>query len=248
MFQEKAGNQSEEIQKTLVAVGEISARTRENSKIAGLAGTLTHDAVAQAQKGAEIARETAVATSRIETITSEVTKITKVIENFAFQTNLLAIIAAVEAARAGDAGRGFAVVAGEVRNLAQRSAEASKDIANLTRQSEEEVARGVELARAAGTALEEIRTGVAIMDDAVGKIAVASEHQAQSVENIEDVLGNMSKSVEVVSVLATNGLESSASLAMELRSLEEQTGHFSTRGPNKKNAAPLSGERRYPTP
>lgn len=159
-------------------------------------------AAARSRSGRETIEAAVRSMSQIEAITAEITKITKVIEGFAFQTNLLSINAAVEAARAGEAGKGFAVVAGEVRGLAERSAKASRDIAELIARSGREVAEGVQHVAEAGAALGEIdaavESAVASVDTIAGEVAT----QAGAIGELRDALDRMSADTGDLATLA----------------------------------------------
>ena len=226
----RARAQEAELAKTSQSVNVISERVAENTAAAIQAEKLSRDTVEKAARGGEVVRKTVEAMYGIERITAEVGKISKVIENFAFQTNLLSINAAVEAARAGDAGRGFAVVAAEVRSLSQRSTEASKDIAKLIRESEQQVSEGVGLAQAAGDSLEEIGSFVTQVEAAVRNIAGASRLQGTAVRDVTEAVMQLENAVVGVTKLANEGAEQAQRLAADHRELDEFVDRFSTRG------------------
>lgn len=226
----RASAQEAELAKTSDAVNDISDRVAENTAAANQAEKLSRETVDKASRGSEVVRRTVEAMNGIERITTEVGKISKVIESFAFQTNLLSINAAVEAARAGDAGRGFAVVAAEVRSLSQRSTEASKDIAKLIRDSEQQVAQGVGLAQAAGDSLEEIGSFVTQVESAVRDIAGASRLQGAAVQDVTEAVRQLENAVVGVTKLAVEGAERAQRLASDHMELDEFVDRFSTRG------------------
>lgn len=177
-------------------------------------------AATKAERGAEIVQQTIDAIGKIEAITDEVTDTIKVIESFAFQTNLLALNAGVEAARAGDAGRGFAVVATEVRSLAQRSAEASKTISDLTRRVEQTVAEGAKFAASAGEALTEIDHSVENVVSATTMIAEVSQSQTTSIQGVNDTVRSFDRSFQRLANLAVDGKSQATNLREQSGSLQ----------------------------
>ncbi|MGE5405375.1 MAG: methyl-accepting chemotaxis protein, partial [Candidatus Saccharibacteria bacterium] len=148
----------------------------------------------------------------IKKSSTEIAKIIKVIDEIAFQTNILALNAAVEAARAGDAGKGFAVVAEEVRNLAQRSAQAAKDTAAIIEKNIELSDKGVEVATRVNGALTEISTGIVKVNELVSEVAAASQEQSQGIMQVNTAVSQMEK---VTQQSAANA-EESAAAAQEL--------------------------------
>ena len=225
----------------------ISEQVSATSDAAGEVDTQAKTAETKAKRGGEIVSEMVHAIKGIEDITAEVSKITKVIENFAFQTNLLSINAAVEAARAGEAGKGFAVVASEVRSLAQRSAEASKNIADLTRRAEREVASGAERAKDAGEALAEIESSVGVVVEAMARIARSAGEQAGGVRDVEHSLKGLSGNLVDLSKLAEDAAGQSQSLSEQARGMDSVVIRFSTR--SERSERPYFGtERRTRAP
>lgn len=183
--------QAASLEETAAAVEEISGNITMTSDSARQADAAARDALAVVLKGAAVVSEAIAAIERIDEHTKQMGEFTRVIEGFAFQTNLLSINAAVEAARAGEVGRGFAVVANEVRNLAQQSAKASHNIADLIGKSETEVKAGVRLARDAGTSLEQIQGAVSGVVENITGIAHATSEQSTGVREVSAALAQL---------------------------------------------------------
>jgi len=235
--------QAASLEQTAAALDEITATVKRSAEGAKQANIAASDAKADATKSGAVMGEAVMAMSEIEQSSGKVTQIIGVIDEIAFQTNLLALNAGVEAARAGDAGRGFAVVAQEVRALAQRSAEAAKEIKALIASSSEQVQRGVRLVGDTGQALEGIVVKVTQIDALIAEIAKSAQEQAiglsevnTSVNQMDQVTQQNSAMVEQATA-AASGLKSEA---MELSRLVErfQTGAGSQRGPRPQVAQP----------
>jgi len=172
-----------------------------------------------AASGGQVVADAVSAMARIEASSQKIGDIVSMIDEIAFQTNLLALNAAVEAARAGDAGKGFAVVAQEVRNLAQRSAQASKEIKGLIAQSTSEVKTGADLVKGAGKTLDDILSSVKRVADIVGEIAAASAEQALGIDHVNSAVTQMDEMTQQNAAL----VEESAAAA---HALEEQSGEL----------------------
>ena len=211
----------------------LAAAIEESNKVIGsMAGAMADMAGQSAEaeavvktaserstSGRTVVANAVEAMQNIEEMTSEISKITKVIEGFAFQTNLLSINAAVEAARAGEAGKGFAVVASEVRSLAERSAKASRDIAELIDRSGQEVSKGVRLVNDAGGALTEIDGSVAEAVSSIGLISQGVAEQSTGMAEVKTALANMQDETnEVASLSEFNG--------QAAQELDEQVGEM----------------------
>lgn len=179
------------LEQTSTAIRQIMEAIRMSSGRAETASRLAADARGNSDRSGAIVGEAVSAMERIESASVEISKIINVIDEIAFQTNLLALNAGVEAARAGEAGKGFAVVAQEVRELAQRSANAAKDIKTLITKSAEEVAGGVGLVKQAGTALSTIAGQVIEINDHIHSIAAAAKQQSVGLGEINAAVGRM---------------------------------------------------------
>lgn len=163
---------------------------------------------------------------RIEHSSQEIGQIISVIDEIAFQTNLLALNAGVEAARAGEAGRGFAVVAAEVRALAQRAADAAKQIKTLVGTSSDEVAGGVRLVSEAGSALMRIVEQINEISGTVSRIAATAREEADSIQQINVALGEVDKATQQNAAMAEEASAAGRTLAIESERLSELIGQF----------------------
>ncbi|MCW6506630.1 methyl-accepting chemotaxis protein [Lichenifustis flavocetrariae] len=212
--------QSESLETTTRSVQEIFATVRKTSEGASHAREIVAKAKASAESSGEVVRQAVEAMSGIEQSARQIDQIIGVINDIAFQTNLLALNAGVEAARAGEAGRGFAVVASEVRALAQRSADAAKQIKTLIAASSHRVDQGVELVGETGRVLERIIEQVADINTTVIDIAASAKDQAEGLDRVVATIAQMEKitrqNADMVdkSAAASHGLQSlSESLA-----------------------------------
>lgn len=176
--------QAAAVEETSASLEELSSMTKRNASNAQQANTLMGESVSLINTGQESMKRMVSSIEEIKTSSDETAKIIKTIDEIAFQTNLLALNAAVEAARAGDAGKGFAVVAEEVRNLAQRSAEAAKNTQILIDGSVENSKRGVNVSQETSQVLEEIIVSSRKVAELVAEIAAASNEQAQGIDQM----------------------------------------------------------------
>jgi len=223
-----ASEQAASLEETSSSLEELSSMTRMNAENADQANALASKATASADKGG-----TAVG-RMIETIditkksSDETAKIIKVIDEIAFQTNLLALNAAVEAARAGEAGKGFAVVAEEVKNLAQRSADAAKETSKLIEESQKNADDGVKVTEDVAKELSEISDNIKKATGLMNEVAAASQEQAQGVDQINAAV---SQADQVTQQNAANAEESAAAgneLSTHAKSLQEFTCQLMT--------------------
>jgi methyl-accepting chemotaxis protein len=183
--------QAASLEETSAALDEITATVRSAATRAEEARDMAEKAQGSTVNSRSVVSNAVNAMSRIESASDEISKIISVIDEIAFQTNLLALNAGVEAARAGEAGKGFAVVAQEVRELAQRSASAAKDIKDLITKSGEEVASGVQLVNETGDALGTISEQVAAINDHIASIATAAREQTTGLGEINSAVNQM---------------------------------------------------------
>ena len=210
--------QAASLEETASAMEELTSTVRQNADNAQQANQLADNARQTAQSGGEIVSNAVKAMDEINAASNQIAEIIGVIDDIAFQTNLLALNASVEAARAGDQGRGFAVVATEVRNLAQRSATAAKEIKDLIQDSVNKVGAGAELVGESGTALEEIVTSVIKVGDIVAEIATASQEQATGIDQVNKTISSLDDLTQQNAALAEE--TSAASVSMNQRARE----------------------------
>ena len=194
--------QAASLEETAAALEQVTATAKKTTENARLANQVVRDAKSDAEKSGEIVGRAVEAMGRIEHSSDEISKIISVIDEIAFQTNLLALNAGVEAARAGDAGRGFAVVASEVRALAQRSAEAAKQIKQLIAASGADVGAGVKLVRQTGEALGQIVGKVMEINTLVGQIATGAEEQNSALGEVNTAVSQMDQSTQQNAAMA----------------------------------------------
>jgi methyl-accepting chemotaxis protein len=183
--------QAATLEETAAALEQITATVTKSAAGARQASEVVSTAKAQAERSGEVMTEAVAAMSQIEESSRQITQIIGVIDEIAFQTNLLALNAGVEAARAGDAGKGFAVVASEVRALAQRSADAAKEIKTLISASTDQVAQGVNLVGQTGQALNTIVTQVGEINGLVEEMAHSSQEQSTALHEVNQAVSQM---------------------------------------------------------
>ncbi|MGO7375479.1 methyl-accepting chemotaxis protein [Rhizobium ruizarguesonis] len=218
--------QAAALEQTAAALDEITANVASSSRRAEEARKVAAEANASAATSGQIVTQAVEAMSRIEQSSNEISTIIGVIDEIAFQTNLLALNAGVEAARAGEAGKGFAVVAQEVRELAQRSAKAAKEIKALIQTSSGEVASGVELVSKTGAALKQIGELVVTMNQHVEAIAVSSREQSTGLAEINTAINSLDQTTQQNAAMVEEASAASTSLANETVTLRELIGQF----------------------
>lgn len=222
--------QAAALEETAAALDEITATVRAASSRATEARDMVHATKQSATKSGDIVRSAVTAMGRIEDSSSKISQIIGVIDEIAFQTNLLALNAGVEAARAGEAGRGFAVVAQEVRELAQRSANAAKEIKTLISASAAEVEGGVSLVRSTGDALLEIEGLVNKVNEHVESIATAAREQATALAEINSSVNHMDQMTQKNAAMVEETTAASETLAEESRQLQHILSNFKLGG------------------
>ncbi|MBO0906070.1 methyl-accepting chemotaxis protein [Jiella sonneratiae] len=225
---QRTEQQAASLEETVAALGEVTSAVNQTADGAGHAQTVATSARRKAEKGGAIVAEAVEAMSQIEASSQQINQIIGVIDEIAFQTNLLALNAGVEAARAGEAGKGFAVVAQEVRALAQRSAEAAKEIKGLIQTSSEQVSAGVDLVTASGKSLEEIVAEVSSMTDVIGRIADSAREQATSLREVSGAADQMDKVTQQNAAMVEESTAAAQTLAKETEELAGVMAQFKT--------------------
>ena len=231
------------LEETAAALDQITVTVRKTADGAREA----REVVASAQSGAvasgEVVRRAVEAMAAIESSAQQISQIIGVIDEIAFQTNLLALNAGVEAARAGDAGKGFAVVASEVRALAQRSAEAAKEIKALISASTQQVDEGVQLVGETGKALERILAEVSQINGLVSEIAASAQEQSTGLHQVNTAVNQMDQVTQQNAAMVEESTAASHSLSREADNLNELMAQFRVSG-----SAPAAALVRSPPP
>ncbi|MFK0206354.1 methyl-accepting chemotaxis protein [Agrobacterium sp. NPDC090283] len=226
--------QAAALEETAAALDQIVANVGSSTKLTEEARTVATQANYSATKSAEVVSHAEEAMRRIEQSSQQISNIIGVIDEIAFQTNLLALNAGVEAARAGDAGKGFAVVAQEVRELAQRSAQAAKEIKGLIQNSTTEVESGVKLVRDTGEALNVIGGFIGQINSHMNSIAVSAKEQSTGLAEINTAVNSMDQSTQQNAAMVEEATAAASSLAQEATKLRDLVARFKldgTRGP-----------------
>jgi methyl-accepting chemotaxis protein len=222
--------QAASLEETAAALDQINATVKRSAEGAKLASAAASTARAGAEESGVVVGEAVEAMGEIEQSSKQITQIIGVIDEIAFQTNLLALNAGVEAARAGDAGRGFAVVAQEVRALAQRSADAAKEIKALISSSTAQVERGVRLVGDTGRALGGIVGKVAEIDRLIAEIAQSSQEQASGLNQVNSAVNQMDQVTQQNAAMVEQATAAAASLRTEAVRLTENVSRFRVEG------------------
>jgi len=225
---QRTESQAASIEETAASMHEITTTVRQNADNAQAANQLGTAARDTAEKGGKVVADAVNAVTQIEGSAQKISDIVGLIDEIAFQTNLLALNASVEAARAGEAGKGFAVVAQEVRALAQRSANASKDIKTLISESNAQVKTGATLVNQTGSSLGEIVGAIKKVSDIVAEIAAASREQATGLDQINTAVGQMDEITQRNAALVEETTAAAQSLNNLAHQLAELVGFFKT--------------------
>ena len=218
--------QASSLEETAASMEELTSTVRQNSEHARRANQLAGDAAAVAGEGGRMVGEVVGTMGKIDASSQRIVDIIGVIDGIAFQTNILALNAAVEAARAGEQGRGFAVVASEVRNLAQRSATAAKEIKTLIDDSVEQVQAGTRQVGQAGATMQQIVDSIGQVTVIVSEIAAASEEQSAGIDQVNTAVVEMDRVTQQNAALVEQAAAAAASMREQAGQLAEVVGTF----------------------
>ena len=220
--------QAANLEETAASLEELTSTVTQTSDTARQANQLAHQASQAATRGGEVVGKVVQTMSDITHSSHKMSDIISVIDGIAFQTNILALNAAVEAARAGEAGRGFAVVAGEVRSLAQRSAEAAREIKGLIQGSISNVEAGSELVSQAGRSMEDIVSQVSRVTDLINEMSSATQEQTSGIQQINTAVAQMDQMTQQNAALVEESSAAAASLQSQASDLTQAVAVFKT--------------------
>ena len=223
---QRTEQQAASLEETASSMEELTSTVRQTADNARQANQLANGAADVAAKGGDVVAQVVKTMSEINTSSKKVTDIISVIDGIAFQTNILALNAAVEAARAGEQGRGFAVVAAEVRSLAQRSANAAKEIKQLIADSTQKVEEGTALVDRAGKTMSEIVTSVTRVTDIIGDISAAAQEQSAGIEQVNQAILHMDEGTQQNATLVEEASAAARSLEQQSQQLVEMVAAF----------------------
>ncbi len=239
--------QAASLEETAASMDEITSTVRETASGAARVNAVVGEAKNDAEESGRVVRQAVTAMGGIERSSQEISEIISVIDGIAFQTNLLALNAGVEAARAGDAGKGFAVVASEVRALAQRSADAAKDVKTKILASSEQVENGVELVGETGKSLERIVARINEISTLVSAIAASAEQQAAGLQQVNTAVGEMDSVTQQNAAMVEESTAAARSLAGEADDLANHVARFRL-ATETRTSAPVSFSPQAPRP
>ncbi len=229
--------QASALQETAATMDELSNTVRHNAENAGRANELAQGASQVAARGGDVVGQVVSTMRAINDSSKRIEDIIGVIDSIAFQTNILALNAAVEAARAGDQGRGFAVVASEVRNLAQRSAQAAREIKTLISDSVSQVQAGTSLVDQAGTTMQEVVTAIQRVTEIMAEISTASREQSSGVEQVGQAVAQMDQTTQQNASLVEESAVAAQSLQQQAKDLVQAVSLFKLHHHNLQLAA-----------
>ncbi|MCH1988874.1 methyl-accepting chemotaxis protein [Achromobacter xylosoxidans] len=237
--------QAASLEETAASMEELASTVKQNADNARQANQLAASASEVAQRGGAVVSAVVSTMGDISASSRKISEIVSVIDGIAFQTNILALNAAVEAARAGEQGKGFAVVAGEVRSLAQRSAQAAREVKTLIEASVSKVAEGAGQAENAGTTMQEVVASVKRVTDIMGEIAAASQEQAAGIEQVNRAVSQMDEVTQQNAALVEEAAAAAGSMQDQAHALVRAVGVFrlSEDAARREDAVAQPGER-----
>ncbi|MBR7793447.1 hypothetical protein KDM87_12645 [Undibacterium sp. FT147W] len=227
---DRTETQAGSLQQTATSVEELTSTVKENAGNLAQASSLANTSAENVQQGLQVMDKAIVSMQSVTSGTRKIAEIIGVMDGIAFQTNILALNAAVEAARAGQEGRGFAVVAGEVRNLAQRSANAAKEIKSLINTSSEAVQHGNNMIDSAGKTMQEIAENIAQVTDLIRHVADVSQEQSMGISSVNEAIAAIDEITQHNVSLADEGAKSTASLEDQASALIDAVSVFKIYG------------------
>ncbi|AWB65260.1 diguanylate cyclase [Saccharobesus litoralis] len=225
---QRTEQQAASLEETAASMDEMTSSVQQSASHADEANQLSRLAQQRAEKGGEVVQNAIHAMDEINQASNEIVDIIGTIDEIAFQTNLLALNAAVEAARAGEQGRGFAVVAGEVRNLAQRSAESAKKIKQLIQNSVTKVAQGSEMVNESGRTLSEIIDTVRQVNDIVQNISHSANEQSRGIVQVNQAVVQMDEMTQQNAALVEQATAASSAMAEQARQMQDLVNFFNS--------------------
>ncbi len=243
---QRTEQQAASLEQSAAAMREVTSMVQQTAQNAAEVGKQVSEAHQAATEGGQVVHRAVAAMGAIQKSSGEINSIIDVIDGIAFQTNLLALNAGVEAARAGDAGKGFAVVANEVRALAQRSADAAKNIKELINASTAGVSDGVALVDETGSVLVQISDRVAAINSRVAEISSSTQTQALRLQQVNAAVGEMDKMTQQNAAMVEESNAAARSLAEEATDLSKVVQRFHTGQQHSAEAAPRKARRAPP--
>jgi methyl-accepting chemotaxis protein len=227
------------LQNAASSMEQITATVRQSADAARSASSMAQDNAAVAQRGGALVKQVVVTMDEINQSSQKIHDIIGVIDGIAFQTNILALNAAVEAARAGEAGRGFAVVAGEVRSLAQRSAEAAREIKGLISTSVERIDAGTQIVHQAGGAIQDIVNNAQKVSSFIAEITTASAEQSQGLAEVNQTVSKLDQMTQQNAGLVEHSAVQADNLREQAQRLSDLVSIFKVLADGERGHLPL---------